>query len=556
MSVVAHRIRRLTWLVRTPSASSALAQRQALRTELESVLLPALERVFDRYASGDRVLRIPKLMLHVAADYGTMAELARCIEEQLARCLEEQLARSIEEQFPRGIQEQLAAGSDGPMTRGLEKPVPVSLGTPISSPAARHDVPPDTQPESQPLVRHLSGSEHRRDLLIEYLRSGRISWQASTRETPALVDWLQAEAERLVAEQPRGEGLLAGNLETRMATSFRLWQLLTPATRDRWLRSVSLPRDELIAALVRSASNPEFGNYWQLRIAAVLFALRDEELPGLRERHVAEILATWSLPPAAGGVSAASEISRTRNIDAKLPGIEPPVAEADAPPVVARHRATKARPPDSGRKRRRSINVVPKARVSAAIDDDIAWRVRAIDPPPARDVPGLLAADAGLILLHPFLPRLFEATSIVAEGSRALAAESLPRAGALLNWLATGRDTVFEFELSLTKVLLGLTPDDPLPVAEGLLSQGDRDEGDAMLAAVIDHWSALRKTSIAGLRTSFLQRRGMLRDDERGWRLRMETESFDVLLGQLPWGLTVVKLPWMTKPIFTDWPTP
>ena len=180
----------------------------------------------------------------------------------------------------------------------------------------------------------------------------------------------------------------------------------------------------------------------------------------------------------------------------------------------------------------------------------------AVDRPAGVDAPDLLACDAGLILLHPFLPRLFAAIGIATTANHALPAATLPRAAALLHWLATGRETVFEFELSLSKVLLGLAPDDPLPVSEGLLSDGDRDEGEALLAAVSDHWSALRRTTAAGLRASFLQRRGMLRSDDLGWRLRMETQSFDMLIGQLPWSIALVKLPCMKKPIFTDWPTP
>ena len=77
-----------------------------------------------------------------------------------------------------------------------------------------------------------------------------------------------------------------------------------------------------------------------------------------------------------------------------------------------------------------------------------------------------------------------------------------------------------------------------------------------MLAAAVEHWPALGNTSITGLRESFMQRRGLLRDDERGWQLQVETASFDVLLGRLPWSISIMKLPWMTKPIYTDWPTP
>jgi hypothetical protein len=191
--------------------------------------------------------------------------------------------------------------------------------------------------------------------------------------------------------------------------------------------------------------------------------------------------------------------------------------------------------------------------------------VRPLVPPLVPDVPGLRAADepmgllvphAGLVLLHPFLSQLFGALGVARGGEKTLPPDQLPRAAALLHWLAVGTTEVYEFELPLVKVLLGLVPEDSLPVAAGLLSEADRAEGDALLAAVVEHWAALGKTSIDGLRGSFLSRRGLLKTAESGWQLRMESESFDVLLGRLPWAVGIVKLPWMPRPIFIDWPTP
>ena len=74
-----------------------------------------------------------------------------------------------------------------------------------------------------------------------------------------------------------------------------------------------------------------------------------------------------------------------------------------------------------------------------------------------------------------------------------------------------------------------------------------------MLRAALGHWKALKGTSVDGLRLSFLQRCGALRDTSAGWRVQLESESFDILLARLPWSVATVKLPWMTRPLFTDW---
>lgn len=160
------------------------------------------------------------------------------------------------------------------------------------------------------------------------------------------------------------------------------------------------------------------------------------------------------------------------------------------------------------------------------------------------------------MLLHPFLPRLFENLGLFRAGEPGFAWAALPRAAALLHALATGRDEVLEFEIGFIKVLLGRPPEEPLLVSGGLLTAADREEGEALLQSVVGHWRALKSTTPAGLRASFLERRGLLRAEDGGWRLQVEPAAFDLLLDQLPWGIGVVKLPWMTRPIFTEWPTP
>jgi hypothetical protein len=180
-------------------------------------------------------------------------------------------------------------------------------------------------------------------------------------------------------------------------------------------------------------------------------------------------------------------------------------------------------------------------------------------PPDDEDSAVMRVQVAGLVLAHPFLSSLFAARGLLGEDGKTLPSHQLPRAAALLHWLACGRDEVFEFELGLIKPLLGLRLSDPLPLSEGLLGDADREECTALLTAMISHWPALRSTSIEGLQLSFLQRQGLLRENEdgqqSGWQLQLESESFNMLLAQLPWSISIVRLPWMTRPIFTDWPT-
>jgi hypothetical protein len=165
----------------------------------------------------------------------------------------------------------------------------------------------------------------------------------------------------------------------------------------------------------------------------------------------------------------------------------------------------------------------------------------------------LLAAHAGLILLHPFLPRFFESTGIKRKDDVDLSASVWPRAAALLHFLATNEDAIYEYDLAFIKVLLAIGLETPLCVAEGLIGEADKREIAMLLQSVIEHWAALKQTSIAALRSYFLQRRGLLRKGENAWKLQIERRPFDVLLEHLPWSISVVKLPWMKYPLYTEW---
>ncbi len=161
---------------------------------------------------------------------------------------------------------------------------------------------------------------------------------------------------------------------------------------------------------------------------------------------------------------------------------------------------------------------------------------------------GIFVECAGLILLHPFLPRLFEALGIAVDGALVQPGRAL----CLLHFLAAGERHPPEYALVLPKLLCNLPFEEPTD-APVELTAAEQDECRAVLEAVIGHWGALGDASVDALRGTFLVRPGKLsrRGDDN--LLQVESLDFDVLLGQLPWGLSMIRLPWMRRSLLVEW---
>lgn len=177
-------------------------------------------------------------------------------------------------------------------------------------------------------------------------------------------------------------------------------------------------------------------------------------------------------------------------------------------------------------------------------------------PRPSRPDPGGDGGDAwvenaGLVLVAPFLPRLFGTLGLL-DGRSFRGPAASERAAHLLQHLVEERADRPEHLLVLNKLLCGVGPDRTLPRSIEVTPAED-EEIRSLLRAVIEHWSALGNTSIEGLRTSFLHRPGRLSSAERAWRLQVEDRAFDVLLDRIPWAYGIVRLPWMDRPLHVDW---
>lgn len=188
--------------------------------------------------------------------------------------------------------------------------------------------------------------------------------------------------------------------------------------------------------------------------------------------------------------------------------------------------------------------------------DRVGKREGSRDPRDAARIAseGFHVVHAGLVLVGPYLPMLFERVGIALEPASGDSppSEDFAKAVALLHFLATGRDDPAEFELVLPKVLCGRSPEVSFagPVA---LDPEVREEADQLLASVLSHWGALKDSSIDALREGFLAREGKLSLRDGIWRLQVEQKAWDMLLDQLPWSFQYTKFPWMEHPLKTEW---
>jgi len=164
---------------------------------------------------------------------------------------------------------------------------------------------------------------------------------------------------------------------------------------------------------------------------------------------------------------------------------------------------------------------------------------------------GIYINNAGLILIHPFLQTLFEHLGLTLE-NKWIDKISQQKAVLVSEFLITGVNEFEEFNLILNKIVCGFELDE-IVATELELTDEIKTECKVLLNEVITHWSVLRNTSITGLRETFLQRSGKLSKVDDGWLLQVEQKSVDVLLNNLPWGIGIVKLPWMNELLYVEW---
>lgn len=533
MSNFPHRIRRLYWLVNTDSLAEAFSIRQCLHEQWQNLLLSACEKVFDQTVNDERIIHISKLELFIKVTS----------EQEIMQVLPELIQQKIKEQLE-SINWQA---------------IPTNLSSIIWQ---------ETTAEQSQFA-----------TLLYYLRTGSLPWQSAYAETSTIASKLK---ETYRQQQTQLINYLSNQPETA-SFYFRLLQLLPEVEYlviantllDKFSSELRATISEFIR-LVITISNKFLSHYNQERILAATLAecssqseqylranfenfitnIIDETRSNYRIflRDIPDTFASLSDPRSEENESNILDIS---TVDATINQLE----------ILSNYLQTEAIVQESAD----IVNSQITANLSKVFDSIVSHSsLSTVEQDLARnhnlEIPNQVIAVtedqfafsvnyAGLVLLYPFITPFFEATGVKETNSKTIIDSQIVRAAVLLHFLATGKEEIYEYELGLIKILLGLEPETPLLVSSGLLQNGDQEEAETVLQSTINYWTVLKNTSINGLRSSFLQRSGLVRRTENGWQLQVEPQSFDMLIQYLPWTISIIKLSWMKQPIYTEWQT-
>lgn len=164
---------------------------------------------------------------------------------------------------------------------------------------------------------------------------------------------------------------------------------------------------------------------------------------------------------------------------------------------------------------------------------------------------GLLVKNAGLVLVNNYTQTLFERLRLV-NNKVFIDTTSQLNAVHYLQYIVTGLSNTSEQQLILNKLLCGLDILQPIP--NGVeITEEQKKLILGLIQAMIAHWPAIGECSTDGFRGNWLVRDGNLVEHENKWELTVEKRAYDILLNKSPFSFSIIKYPWMVKPLHVNW---
>jgi Contractile injection system tape measure protein len=175
----------------------------------------------------------------------------------------------------------------------------------------------------------------------------------------------------------------------------------------------------------------------------------------------------------------------------------------------------------------------------------------------------IYTSNAGVVLLHPFLPTLFRNFELLDENNDWVSVAHQLEAIYWIHYLATGQTDPSEDELTVAKLLTGFPLTEVIPVyamepdsafLKRLQDPKTAQELTDLLQVVRDNWRPMRNCTWEGLRTDFLTRSARIHQtNSMQYVLTVEPHTFDLMLPFKEWGVSMIKFSWMEEVLYVEW---
>ncbi|MCO6146789.1 contractile injection system tape measure protein [Flavobacterium sp. NRK1] len=162
-----------------------------------------------------------------------------------------------------------------------------------------------------------------------------------------------------------------------------------------------------------------------------------------------------------------------------------------------------------------------------------------------------IVKNAGIVIITSFIPSLFTRLDLTV-GKQFKDNESREKAALYLQYLVTGQQINDDYLLPLNKVLCGLAMNEPIKESIEVTST-EKELVEGLLKATVNYWPSIGQTSVNGFRGNWLVRDGFIIENEERWELVVEKRAYDMLLNRSPFTFSIVKFPWMNKPLYVNW---
>lgn len=161
--------------------------------------------------------------------------------------------------------------------------------------------------------------------------------------------------------------------------------------------------------------------------------------------------------------------------------------------------------------------------------------------------------NAGLVILWPFLGHLFNKLELLEDPKKFKDEQALQKAILLTQYLITGDNEISENQLVLNKLICGAEINQFVDVSIPI-EDTEKELCISLLEnAVLKNWPSLNKSSVDGLRETFLIREGVLKKNEKDYILIVKDKTVDILLKDITWTISIVQTGLMENKIIVEW---